>query len=215
MLVVGPTGSGKTITATRFLQEGARQGEKGVAVYFEKGTPRLRNAELAELVQSGAVSVVESRLLDLTVDELIDELMHTLERTGATRLVIDSLSEFGLYMAPEFHADLRLAVFRLLSTVAKHGVTAIVTIGQDDMFTELRLGQANISYLTDAVVALRYAEVDGRLHKFMSVIKVRGSAHSTDLREYRITDQGLEVDELPTEVAGVLVGGAASGYTLK
>ena len=215
MLVVGPTGSGKTITATRFLQEGARQGEKGVAVYFEKGTPRLRNAELAELVQSGAVSVVESRLLDLTVDELIDELMHTLERTGATRLVIDSLSEFGLYMAPEFHADLRLAVFRLLSTVAKYGVTAIVTIGQDDMFTELRLGQANISYLTDAVVALRYAEVDGRLHKFMSVIKVRGSAHSTDLREYRITDQGLEVDELPTEVAGVLVGGAASGYAPK
>ncbi|MGX4641362.1 RAD55 family ATPase [Massilia sp. SYSU DXS3249] len=215
MLVVGPTGSGKTITATRFLQEGARQGEKGVAVYFEKGTPRLRNAELAELVQSGAVTVVESRLLDLTVDELIDELMHTLERTGATRLVIDSLSEFGLYMAPEFHADLRLAVFRLLSTVAKHGVTAIVTIGQDDMFNELRFSQANISYLTDAVVALRYAEVDGRLHKFMSVIKVRGSAHSTDLREYRITDQGLEVDELPTEVAGVLGGGAASGFAPK
>ena len=85
MLVAGPTGSGKTIIATRFLQEGVRLGEKGVAVYFEKGTPRLRNAELAELVQSGAVAVLESRLLDLTVDELIDELLMTLQRTGATR----------------------------------------------------------------------------------------------------------------------------------
>ncbi len=53
----------------------------------------------------------------------------------------------------------------MLSVVAKHGVTALVTIGLDDVFTELRFSQANISYLTDAVVALRYAEVEGRLHK--------------------------------------------------
>ena len=207
MLVSGPTGSGKTIIATRFLQEGARLGEKGVAVYFEKGTPRLRNAELAEMVQRGDVAVVESRLLDLTVDELIDEIQATLRRTGARRLVIDSLSEFGLYMAPEFHADLRQAVFRLLNVVAKHGVTALVTIGLDDDFTGLHFSQANISYLTDAIVALRYAEVDGRLKKFMSVVKVRGCDHSTDLRGYRITDAGLELDADATEVAGVLAGG--------
>jgi len=207
LLVSGPTGSGKTIIGTRFLQEGVRQGEKGVAVFFEKGTPRLRNAELAELVQGGEVTIVESRLLDLTVDELIDEIQATLQRTGARRLVIDSLSEFALYMAPEFHADLRQAVFRLLSVVAKHGVTALVTIGLDDDFTGLHFSQANISYLTDAVVALRYAEVDGRLQKFMSVVKVRGCEHSTDLRAYRITDAGLEVDGAATEVAGVLAGG--------
>jgi circadian clock protein KaiC len=211
MLLSGPTGSGKTIIATRFLQEGARLGEKGVALYFEKGTPRLRNAEMAEMVQNGHVAVVESRLLDLTVDELIDELVRTLQRTGAQRLVVDSLSEFGLYMAPEYHADLRLAVFRLLSEIAKQGVSAIVTIGLNDLFTELSFGEANIPFLTDAIVALRYAEVDGRLQKFMNVVKVRGCEHSTDFRAYRITDEGLEVDELPTEVAGVLGGGSARG----
>jgi circadian clock protein KaiC len=207
MLVVGPTGSGKTILGTRFLQEGVRRGEKGVAMFFEKGTPRLRNAELAGMVQAGHVAVVESRLLDLTVDELIDELVLTLQRTGARRLVIDSLSEFGLYMAPEFHADLRLSVFRMLSMVAKLGVTALVTIGLDDNFTELRFSQANIAYLTDAVVALRYAEVEGQLRKFMSVVKVRGSGHSTDVRGYHITDAGIELEELPTQVEGTLTGG--------
>ena len=183
-----------------------RQGEKGVAMFFEKGTARLRNAELAQMVQEGSVAVVESRMLDLTVDELIDELQDTLQRTGATRLVIDSLSEFSLFMAPEFHADLRQAVFRMLAVIAKHGVTTMVTTGLDDVFTELRFGQSNVSYLTDAVVALRYAEVGGSLRKFMSVIKVRGCGHSHDFREYKITDQGLEIDEHPTDLDGILTG---------
>jgi len=206
MLVAGPTGAGKTILGSKFLKEGVRQGEKGVAMFFEKGTARLRNAELAQMVQEGSVAVVESRMLDLTVDELIDELQDTLQRTGATRLVIDSLSEFSLFMAPEFHADLRQAVFRMLAVIAKHGVTTMVTTGLDDVFTELRFGQSNVSYLTDAVVALRYAEVGGSLRKFMSVIKVRGCGHSHDFREYKITDQGLEIDEHPTDLDGILTG---------
>jgi len=206
MLVVGPTGAGKTILGTRFLQEGARRGEKGVALFFEKGTARLRNAELAAMVQEGSVAVVESRMLDLTVDELIDELQDTLQRTGAKRLVIDSLSEFSLFMAPEFHADLRQAVFRMLAVVAKHDVTTVVTTGLDDIYTELRFGESNISYLTDAIVALRYAEVDGSLRKFMSVVKVRGSGHSHDLRGYTITDDGLDIDEHPTDLDGILTG---------
>ncbi|MEW6021787.1 MAG: ATPase domain-containing protein [Pseudomonadota bacterium] len=208
MLVVGPTGSGKTILGTRFLQEGVARGEKGVAMFFEKGTPRWRNAELAAMVNAGDVTIVESRLLDLTVEELIDEMAHTLLRTGARRLVIDSLSEFGLYMAPEFHADLRQAVFRMLAMVARLGVSAVVTIGLDDNFTELRFSQANIAYLTDAVLALRYAEVEGQLQKFMSVVKVRGSDHSADVRAYRITDDGIEVAELPTQVEGTFTGGS-------
>jgi circadian clock protein KaiC len=206
MLVVGPTGSGKTILGTRFLQEGVKQGEKGVAVFFEKGTARLRNAELAQMVQSGEVTVVESRSLDLTVEELLDDLTEAIERTQARRVVIDSLSEFVLYLAPEFRNDLRLAIFRILSTLAKQGVSVVVTVGMEDRFTELRFSQADISFLTDAIVAMRYAETQGRLTKLISVVKVRGSAHSTDIREYRITDAGIEIDEAATRFDGLLSG---------
>ncbi|HEY0488459.1 MAG TPA: ATPase domain-containing protein [Telluria sp.] len=206
VLVVGPTGSGKTILGTRFLQEGERNGEKGVAVFFEKGTSRLRNAALAKMVQAGSVTIVESRSLDLTVEELLDHLEHALDRTGATRVVIDSLSEFGLYLAPEFRNDLRSAVFRILSSLAKRGVTVLVTIGMDDRFTEMRFSEADISYLTDAIIAFRYAETSGRLAKLVSVVKVRGSAHSTDLREYRITDAGIEIESEAMQFEGLLSG---------
>jgi circadian clock protein KaiC len=204
LLVVGPTGSGKTILGTRFLQAGARQGEKGVAVYFEKGASRQRNAELAAMVHAGDVTVVESRSLDLTIEELLDDVLTALDRTGATRVVIDSLSELGLYLAPEFKDDLRHVVFRMLSALAKRGVSVIVTFGMEDRFTELRFSQADISFLTDAIVAMRYAEIEGRLAKAISVVKVRGSAHSHDLREYRITDRGIEIDSGPTHFDGLL-----------
>lgn len=206
MLVGGPTGIGKTILGTRFLQAGAELGEKGVAVYFEKGSSRLRNAELADMVRSGSVTVIESRSLSLSVELLMEELLGAIERTGATRVVIDSLSEIGLFLAPEVRVNLRLAVFRTLSELAKRGITAVVVTGMEDDYTKLSFGPEEIAYLTDAVVAMRYAEVEGKLRKFITVVKVRGCDHSTELREFRITASGIEVDERLTPFDSVLSG---------
>jgi circadian clock protein KaiC len=206
MLVSGPTGAGKTILATRFLQAGTALGEKGVAVFFEKGTARLRNAELAEMAQAGSVEVVESCSLSLSVEELLDDLMTAIERTGASRVVIDSLSEIGLFMAPEVRADLRVAVFRTLAALAKRGVTALVTVGMEDDYTRLSFSPDELCFLTDAVVSLRFAEFEGSLCKFMTVVKVRGSDHSCDLRKYTITAEGIEVDGKSNFVVGVMTG---------
>ena len=206
VLLVGPTGAGKTILGTRFLQEGARSGEKGVAVFFEKTTARLRNAEMAQLVRDGHVTAIDTRSLDMSIEELLDELSRAIERTGATRVVIDSLSEMGLYLAPEFRVDLRLAVFRMLSQLAHQGVSVLVTIGMDDQFTEMSFSRDEMSFLVDAVIAMRYVEMPGRLSKVITVVKVRGSAHSTDLREYRITDRGLEIEPTAIPQVGVMTG---------
>jgi circadian clock protein KaiC len=206
LLVSGSTGLGKTILGTRFLQAGAALGEKGVAVYFEKGTARLRNAELADLVKDGDVTVLETRSLSLSVEELLDELMAVIERTGARRVVIDSLSEIELYLAPEVRADLRLAVFRTLTELAKRGVSAVVTVGTDYDENSMRFSYNDIAFLTDAVVSLRYGEVGGALRKFMTVVKVRGCDHSTELREYRITPEGVEVDAFAAHFDRILSG---------
>ncbi|MFL6636599.1 MAG: RAD55 family ATPase [Massilia sp.] len=206
MLVSGPTGIGKTILATRFLQAGAAQGEKGVAVFFEKHTSRLHNAELIKLVQAGQVTVLQSLSLSLTVEELLDQLTEAIERTGATRVVIDSLSEIGLYLAPEFRYDLRLSVFRTLSLLARRGVTAVVTVGFEENAPNWRFSIDNLCFLADAVLSMRFAEVEGHICKFMTVIKVRGSSHSNELREYRITDAGIEVAGHATNLDALMTG---------
>jgi circadian clock protein KaiC len=137
---------------------------------------------------------------------VLDDLVRAVERTGARRVALDSLSEFGLYLAPEFRRDFRESMFRILSTLAKLGVTVMVSNGMEDRYTDLRFSQSDISFLCDAIVLMRYVEMEGRLDKVMSVVKVRGSDHSKDLRRYAITDRGIEVDERPMRYEGMLSG---------
>jgi circadian clock protein KaiC len=206
LMVVGPSGSGKTILGTSFLMHGAHLGERGVFVCFEKGAARLRNTKLAGLVASGAVTVVENRMLDLSVEEILVDLIKVIERTGATRIVIDSLSEVGLFMATEFRQDFRDSVFRILAGLARLGVTVVVTMGLDDSFTGLHFSHSNTAFLVDAIVAMRYVELDCELAKIISVVKVRGSAHSNELRRYAITDDGLQIELSPPPFAGLWSG---------
>jgi circadian clock protein KaiC len=206
LLVVGPSGSGKTILATEFLAEGMRLGEKGVVASFEKSTSRLRNAPLARMVQAGHVTMLESNSLDLSVEEILGDLIDAIDRTQAKRVVIDSLSELGLYLAPEFRADFRASVFRILSSLATLGVTVLVTVGMEDRFTDLRFSQSDTSFLADAIIVMRYVETESSLTKVISVVKVRGSAHSTDLCQYIITDRGIEIDRRPMPYEGILSG---------
>lgn len=206
VLVVGPSGSGKTILATTFLAEGVQLGEKGVVASFEKGASRLRNVPLARMVQAGDVTMIESSSLDLSIEEILGDLIDAIERTQAKRVVIDSLSELGLYLAPEFRLNFRASVFRILSSLATLGVTVLVTVGMEDRFTDLRFSQSDTSFLADAIIVMRYVETKGCLTKVISVIKVRGSAHSTDICQYEITDQGIEIERQPMQYEGILSG---------
>jgi circadian clock protein KaiC len=206
ILVSGPTGAGKTILGSQFLRAGANQGEKGVALYFEKHTARLHNAELIEMVTAGDVAVLVPVSLSLSVEELLDDLVAIIDRTGATRVVIDSLSEIGLYLAPEFRDDLRLSVFRALSLLARRGVSAMVMAGFEDNRPDMRFSIDNLCFLADAVLSLRIAEVRGHLCKFMTVVKVRGSDHSNELRQFQITDRGIEVDDGPAPFDNIMSG---------
>lgn len=206
MLVSGPTGVGKTILGSEFLRAGAQEGEHGVAVYFEKHTARLHNNELIGLIKAGKVTVLESLSLQLSVEELLDDLLETIERTGATRVVIDSVSEIGLYLAPEFRYDLRLSVFRTLATLAGRGVSVMVMVGFEDNRPDMRFSIDNLCFLSDAVLSMRFGEVGGRLCKFLTVVKVRGSAHSNEVRAYKITDKGIEVESHAASYDRVLSG---------
>jgi circadian clock protein KaiC len=94
----------------------------------------------------------------------------------------------------------------MFSALAKTGVTVVVTTGMDDRFNSLSFSHFENAFLADAIIALRYVEIKSSLSKVMAVVKVRGSNHSRDLRQYEITDQGIQLGEKLSDYEGLLSG---------
>ena len=71
---------------------------------------------------------------------------------------------------------------------------------------DLRFSPHGTAFLTDAIIMQRYIELKGQLRRIMAVVKVRGSAHSKDLRTFEITDQGIVMGERLGGYEGLLTG---------
>jgi circadian clock protein KaiC len=213
-LIAGPSGSGKSVLATQFIAAGAKQGEPGVLVVFEEHPKEyMHRAEglgfkLRQMVDSGTLEALYLRPLDLSPDETLHEIREAVKRVGAKRVVIDSMSGFELALAPTFRADFRESLYRLVGALTGVGITVLTTMeitqGQD----ELRFTPNVISFLADDLISLRYVEVDRKLKKVVAVVKMRGSQHSKEFREYEITGEGFVVGGNLDGYAGQVSGAA-------
>ncbi len=206
VLVAGPSGAGKTVLSNQFLIEGARRGEPGIVAVFERRpedylqtTPQ--GHEFEELVKQKKLEVVYLRPLDLSIDETLLALREAVNRIGAKRAVIDSLSGLELALAPTFREDFRESTYRMMGALTGSGVTVLATVELADSYVDLQFSPQRVAFLTDAIIMQRYVEMDGQLRRAISVVKVRSSSHSKDLREYEITEDGV-----------VVAGGALEGY---
>jgi circadian clock protein KaiC len=153
------------------------------------------------------LEIVYLRPLDLSVDQITQEILDAVERVGAKRLVIDSLVGFEMALAPGFREDFRESLYRMIVALTAAGVTIVTTVEVEDNFTALQFSHYTVSFLTDDIIRLRYVEIDGQLRKVMAVIKMRGGNHSKDIREYVISDKGVVI-VLPrsTEYHGLITG---------
>jgi circadian clock protein KaiC len=213
LLVAGPSGTGKSALATQFIAEGLRRGEPAIMALFEERPEGYadRAASLGLHFKTpqdkGKLELLYLRPLDLSVDEITQQILDAVKRVGAKRLVIDSLVGFEMALAPGFREDFRESLYRMIVALTGAGVTILTTVEVEDNFTALQFSHYAISFLTDDIIRLRYVEIDGQLRKVMVVIKMRGGNHSKDIREYVITDKGVVVI-LPrrTDYEGLITG---------
>ena len=206
LLVVGPSGSGKTILSTEFLAEGVRRGEPGVIAAFEKSPNQLLNNKLNTLIKGGQVGVIDTRSLDLSIDETLHDLIAMINQMKAKRVVIDSLSGFELALAPEFSEDFRGSLYRMVAELTGMGVSILMTSELEDRYTDLRFSPFGSAFLADAIIVQRYVEIAGQFKRVISVVKVRGSQHSKDIRLFDITNDGIVIGETLSEYAGIMTG---------
>lgn len=206
LLIAGPSGSGKSILASAFLIEGVRAGETGVIAAFEQRSITSRGRRLAELIRRDRIGVVDTRAPDLSVEEIAKLLITEIRRLKATRVVIDSLSGFELALAPTFRDNFRESLSRLVSSLATTGASVVVTSELEDRYTDLRFSPYGTAFMTDAIIVQRYIEVDSKLQRVLAVVKVRGSAHSNELRLFHIDDDGIKIGDMLAGREGLLGG---------
>ena len=131
-------------------------------------------------------------------------------RIGAKRAVIDSLSGLELALAPTFREDFRESLYRMVGALTGMGVTVVSTVELSDSFTSLSFSPHGTAFLSDAIIVQRYLAIDGQLRRALAIVKLRGSQHSKDFREYEIDEQGcVNLGETLRGYTGLLTGSPA------
>ena len=85
-------------------------------------------------------------------------------------------------------------------------MTMMMTAELEDSYIDLRFSPHGTAFLTDAIIMQRYVEIEGQTAALIAVVKLRGSAHSKDLRSFEITESGVVVGEPIAGHEGLLTG---------
>ena len=124
----------------------------------------------------------------------------------AKRVVIDSLSGFELALAPQFSENFRSSLYRMTAELTNMGITVMMVAELEDRYTDLRFSPYGSAFLADAILVQRYFEIAGQFKRVLSVVKVRGSAHSKDIRLFDITGDGIVIGETLSGYDGIMSG---------
>ncbi len=209
VLVSGATGTGKTLIVTQYMAGGCKAGERCLLFAFEESRDQLyRNAkawgfDFEEMEASGQLKVVNRYPHAMAMEDHLVEMQQLIADFKPNRVAVDSLS------ALERVASLRSFrefVISLTSYLKKHETTGLFTSTTPSLFGGGSVTEKHISTLTDSIIMLRYVEIGGRLRRSVVVLKMRGSPHDMNLREYTIDESGMHIGEPFTSVAGVLSG---------
>jgi circadian clock protein KaiC len=160
----------------------------------------------AALEQKGLVHLRYAAPIELSTDRFLHETRRDVERLGARRVVVDSLTSLALGAISE--RRYRELVYALSKHMRAAGVTLVMTLEIAELLGTGQLSGHGVSFASDNVIQLRYIELGGRLDRAVSVIKARGVDVNTELRGMTVGPRGVEVSERAPfkDLRGVLTG---------
>jgi circadian clock protein KaiC len=211
MMITGATGTGKTLIGLQFMVAGIEAGERVLYLSFEESRWQLeRNAaawgmDLTNSEHEGVLKIVSRYPARVGLEDLLVELKHTVEESDPKRLVLDSIT------AVEHNAPAN--AFREFSVglsgyLKARGVATMMTTTLPDLLGGDHATDLYLSMIADAIIALRYFDLDSQVRRAILVLKVRGSQHASEMHEYEILSTGMSVKGPIQGIGGILAGRA-------
>ena len=99
-----------------------------------------------------------------------------------------------------------IQMHEMLQYLGKRGILTLVVVAQHGMLGQAMATPVDTSYLADSVVLFRYFEADGQIRQAISVIKKRTGRHDRTIREFKLSDKGIEIGPPLTKFRGILTG---------
>jgi circadian clock protein KaiC len=209
VLVSGATGTGKTLTVTQFLAGGVRAGERCLLLAFEESREQLfRNArgwgaDFEQMEADGRLRVICEYPEVSGLESRLYAIKSAVEDFKPNRLAVDSLSALERSGSEK---GFREFVISLTSFIKHEEMGGMVTSTTPTLFGGQSITEAHISTLTDSIILLRYVEMYGEMRRGVTVLKMRGSMHDKDIREFSIDGEGMHISRAFRNVTGILAG---------
>jgi circadian clock protein KaiC len=181
-----------------------------VIVTFQENPVQLR--EIAQSFGWDILKLHEQNLLmhlyhspvEIQPDIHASHIKVAVEQVGARRVIIDSINDIEI--ATPDKVRFKDYIYALTNEFKMRGITTILTNEISELFGTFQLSDYGVSFIADNVILLRYVELSSRIGRALSIMKVRGSQHSKEIRLFEITSQGIRIQGLIKAVTGVLTG---------
>ncbi|MDB5631609.1 MAG: circadian clock protein KaiC [Tardiphaga sp.] len=208
-LVLGPAGTGKSLTAIVNVTAAVARGERAALFVFDEELGLLFDRmkklgiDLAAMQKSGKLLVEQVDAAELSPGEFAHRVRKQVDEHDIKTVVIDSLNGYQAAMPEE--NSLILHMHELLQYLNRRGAATFMTVAQHGLVGDMK-APIDVTYLADTVILLRYFEAAGSVRRAISVIKKRTGNHESTIREYRIDGRGLTIGAPLSEFQGVLRG---------
>jgi len=209
VLISGSSGTGKTTIAASFAEAACRRGEVVLFFSFEESESEIhRNLasvgmDLARWVDGGLLHFHCERPTTRGLEDHLAVMQRLIQEITPTLVVIDPVSSLARG-ATAF--DVSAMLMRQVYYLKSAGITAVMTVLTDE--GELAQSIINISSLVDTSLELATLTALGERNRGLYVLKSRGTAHSNQIREFVLSDTGIEVVPVVIGAEGVLTGSA-------
>jgi circadian clock protein KaiC len=208
ILVSGTAGTGKTSLAAHFVDAACRRGERCLYFSFEESPGQLiRNMRsiglnLEQWSKKGLLQFHSSRATFYGL-EMHLAIIHKIVQDFQPRVVV--LDPIGSLIQAGNQRDAHTMIIRLIDFLKQRGVTAFLT-NLTSGGEALERTDVEISSIVDSWLFMRDIELDGERNRALYVLKSRGMAHSNQLREFLLTERGVDLLDVYVGPDGVLTG---------
>jgi len=212
-LVEGAPGTGKSTLGMQFIYNGiTKYDEPGLIITFEEFPQQYyHDAEsfgwdFRKLEAQGRLKVImtspEVTRHDLeSVGGMIETMVNEM---GARRILVDSLSQFERLTTDP--TELRSLQYGFINALKREGLTSVLTRESLALFGQAEGGENDLAFIADSYLLLRYVEIESAVRKALLVLKLRGSDHAKDIRQFEITSHGIEVQARFEGREGIMSG---------